>query len=87
MRMIKDADVRSFVVQKGSPVSCQLPAFILNMTDGDAAACQFDHDLGRKSALFIIVDVAGGHCDRGPALSLTFRMPNPWSSLNRRWSV
>jgi hypothetical protein len=24
---------------------CQLPAFIQNMTDGDVAACQFDHGL------------------------------------------
>jgi hypothetical protein len=54
------------------------------MADGDEAAVQFDHGLGWKYTLFIIVDVAGDLYDRGSALSLTFRMPNPWSSLNRR---
>jgi hypothetical protein len=33
------------------------------MTDGDAAACQLDHGLGRKYALFTIIDVAGNGCD------------------------
>jgi hypothetical protein len=54
----KDADVRSFAIQKGSSVLGELSAFIQNMTDGDAETCQFDHGLGRKSTLFIIVDVA-----------------------------
>jgi hypothetical protein len=45
VRVAKDADVRSFAIQKGSPVLRELPAFIQNMTDGDAAACQFDHGL------------------------------------------
>ena len=85
MRMTKDAEVWLLAIQKGSPTFCELPTFIQNMTDGNAAACQFDHGLGQKYALFIIVDVAGGHCDRGSELSLTFRMPNPWSSLNHRW--
>jgi hypothetical protein len=40
------------------------------MPDGDAAACQFDHGLGRKSALFIIVDVAGDGGDRSDLLQL-----------------
>ena len=45
MRMTKDADVWSFAIQKGSPVLRELSAFIQNMTDGDAAACRFDHGL------------------------------------------
>ncbi len=40
------------------------------MTDGDAAACQFDHGLGWKSALFIIIDVAGDGGDRSDLLQL-----------------
>jgi hypothetical protein len=40
------------------------------MTDGDAAACQFDHGLGGKSALFIIIDVAGDGGDRSNLLQL-----------------
>ena len=46
------------------------------MTDGDAAVCQFDHSLGRKYALSIIVDVAGIQDDKGWALSLIFGVPN-----------
>ena len=30
------------------------------MTDGDTAACQFDHGLGRKPALVIAIHIAGG---------------------------
>ena len=59
MRMAKDAEVRLGFLNKCSSVLRQLPAFIQHMTDGDAAARQFDHDLGRKSALFRIIDVAG----------------------------
>ena len=70
MRMTKDTDVWLLAIQKGSPVLRQLSAFIQNMTDGDAVACQFDHDLGRKSALFIIIDVAGDGGDRRDLLQL-----------------
>jgi hypothetical protein len=70
VRVAKDADVRSFAIQKGSTVFCELPAFIQNMTDGDAAACQFDHGLERKSALFIIIDIAGDGRDRSDLLQL-----------------
>jgi hypothetical protein len=70
MRVAKDADVRSFAIQKGSPVFRELPDFIQNMTDGDAVAGQFDHGLRRKSALFIIVDVAGDGGDRRDLLQL-----------------
>lgn len=83
--MAKDADARSFAIQKSAPVLRELPAFVQNMPDGDAAACQFDHGLWWRPTLFESIDIAGGRCDRGSALSLTFRMPNPWSSLNRRW--
>ncbi len=70
VRVAEDADVRLFAIQKGSSVLRELPAFIQNMTDGDAAACQFDHGLGRKSALFIIIDVAGDGGDRSDLLQL-----------------
>jgi hypothetical protein len=58
MRMTKNADVWLLAVQKGSPVLRHLPAFVQNMPDGDAAACQFNDGLGRRYALFVIVDVA-----------------------------
>ena len=35
------------------------PAFIQNMTDGDAEACQVDHGLGRKPALVTAIHIAG----------------------------
>jgi hypothetical protein len=66
----KDADVRSFAIQKCSSALCELPAFIQNVTDGDAPACQFDHGLGRKSDLFMIIDVAGDGGDRSDLLQL-----------------
>jgi len=70
MRMTKDAEVWLGFLEKHSSVLRELPAFIQNMTDGDAAACQFDHGLGRKSALFIIIDVAGDGGDRSDLLQL-----------------
>lgn len=33
------------------------------MTDGDTAACQFDHDIERKSAL-VVIDIARDGGDR-----------------------
>jgi len=45
MRMIKDAEVWLLAIQEGSSVFRELPAFVQNMTDGDAAAGQFDHGL------------------------------------------
>jgi hypothetical protein len=57
MSVAKDADVRLFAIQEGSPGLCELPAFIHNATDRDAEAGQSDHRLGRKSALSLIVDV------------------------------
>ena len=59
MRVAEDADIWMFTLQERPPLFRHLPAFVQNMTDGDAAACQFDHGLGRKSSLLIIVDVAG----------------------------
>ena len=56
--MTKDADVRLFPIQKGSPVFCELPACIHNMTDGDAEAGQLDHGLWWKSTLFEPIDIA-----------------------------
>jgi hypothetical protein len=74
--MAKHADIRMFALEKGSSILRVLPAFIQNMEDGDAAACQFDYGLGRKYALSIIVDVAGIQDDKGWALSLIFGVPN-----------
>jgi hypothetical protein len=85
--MAKHADVWLVFLEERSSILRELPAFVQNMTDGDAAACRFDHGLWWRPPLFEPVDIAGGHCDRGSALSLIFRMPNPWSSLSRRWSV
>ena len=59
MRVAEDADIWMFTFQERPPFFRHLPAFVQNMTDGNAVACQLDHDLGRKSALSIIVDVAG----------------------------
>ena len=59
MRMTKDADIGLFAFKKCETFFCQLPAFVQNMTDGDAAACQFDHGLGRKPALVIAIHIAG----------------------------
>ena len=68
--MAKHADIRLFALKKGSSFLRQLPAFILNMTDGDAAACQFDHGLGRKYALSVIVDIARDGGDRSDLFQL-----------------
>ncbi len=40
MRVATDADVRLFAIPKSSSVLRELPAFIENMTNSDAAACQ-----------------------------------------------
>ena len=70
MRMAKDAEVWLFFLKECSSTLRHLPAFVQNMTDGDAAACQFDHGLGRKSSRLIIVDVAGDGGDRSDLLQL-----------------
>ena len=57
VRVAEDADIWMFTLQERPPLFRHLPAFVQDMTDGDAAACRFDHDLGRKSALSIIVHV------------------------------
>lgn len=49
MGVTEDADVRLLPIQKGSPVFRELPAFIHDVTDGDAEAGQIDHSLGQKS--------------------------------------
>ena len=43
MRMTKDAEVWLIFLKERSSFLRQFPAFVQNMTDGDAAACQFDH--------------------------------------------
>ena len=68
--MTKDAEVWLGFLEERSSALCELPAFIQNMTDGDAAACQFDHGLRLKFALFIIIDVAGDGGDRSDLLQL-----------------
>ena len=59
MRMTKDADIGLFAFKKCETCFCQLPTFVHDMTDRDAAACQFDHGLGRKPALVIAIHIAG----------------------------
>ena len=59
MCVAKDADIGLFAFKKCETFFCQLPAFVHNMTDRDAAACQFDHGLGRKPALVIAIHIAG----------------------------
>src|SRR5438046_9952644 len=68
-RLARAADVRSFAIQKGVAVLRELPTVIRNMTDGDAAACQLDHGLGRISALFTI-DVARDGGDQSHLLQM-----------------
>jgi hypothetical protein len=72
--MTEDADVRLFALKKRSPVLRELPAFAQHMTNGDAAACQFDYGLGlgngdrllfkslrqRYAVLKVAVPVSGG---------------------------
>ena len=70
MRMTKDAEVWLAFLEKHSSVLREFPAFIQNMKDGDTAACQFDHGLWWKPALFLIVDVAGDGGDRSDLLQL-----------------
>ena len=59
MCVAEDADIGLFAFKKCETFFCQLPAFVHNMTDRDAAACQFDHGLGRKPALVIAIHIAG----------------------------
>jgi hypothetical protein len=47
VRVAKHTDIRLFALKKSSPVLREPPAFVQNMTNGDAAACQFDYGLGR----------------------------------------
>ena len=70
MRVAEDAEVWLFFLKECSSILRELPAFVQNMTDGDAAAGQFDYGLGRKSALLIIVDVAGDGGDWSDLLQL-----------------
>lgn len=43
--MANHADIRLFALKKGSSFLHELSAFVQNMPDGDAEACQFDHGL------------------------------------------
>jgi len=45
------------------------------MTEGNAVACQFDHGLGRKSAMFIIINIAGYGGNRRNLLQLFNHRP------------
>ena len=62
-------------MEQGPSVLRHLPAFVQNMTDGDASACQLDHGLWWVSALFIIVNVAGDGGDRNNLLQLLNHRP------------
>ena len=63
MRVVEDAEVWLVFLEERSSFLRQLPTFVQNMTDGDATASQFDHDLVWKSGLFIRVNIAGDSGD------------------------
>ena len=58
MRVTEDADIGVFTFKKCAAFFRHLPAFVQNMTDGDAVACQFDHHLGRNFILLVAIHVA-----------------------------
>ena len=70
MRVTEDADIGVFTFKKCAAFFRHLPAFVQNMTDGDAVASEFEHDLGRKSTLLVAIHVAGNGGDRGNLLQL-----------------
>ncbi len=49
--MAKDAEVWLVFLEERSSFFRHLPAFIQKMTDGEAAACRFDHGLRWKATL------------------------------------
>src|SRR6476646_6891643 len=68
MRVTEDADIGVFTFKTCAAFFRHLSSFIQNMTDGDAVACQLDHDLGRKSTLLVAIHVAGDGSDRSDLL-------------------
>ena len=77
MGVTEDANIWMFTLQERSPFFRHLSVFVENMTHGNATTCQFNDDLGWKSALFPIVDVAGNgrnRCDLASP-SITDRSP------------
>jgi len=70
VRVTENIDVGLCAIQKGSPISRELSAFIQNMTNGYTEACQFDHNLRRIYALFTVINVAGNSGDRRDLLQL-----------------
>ena len=58
VRVAEDADIWMFTLQERPPLFRHLPAFAQNMTDGDAAACQFDHGLRWESTLLVPIKIA-----------------------------
>ena len=58
MRMAEDAEVWLIFLKEYSSILRELLALVHNMTDGDAAACQFDQGLGRESTLLVPIHIA-----------------------------
>jgi hypothetical protein len=75
MRVTEDADVGVFTFKKCAASFRHLATFVQNMTDGDAAACQFDHHLERNSTLLVAIHVAGDGGDRCDLLQLFNHRP------------
>ena len=75
MRVTEDTDIGVFTFKICASFFRHLSAFVQNMTDGDAAASQFDHDLGRKSTLLVAIHVAGDGGDRSDPLQLFDHRP------------
>jgi hypothetical protein len=70
VRVTEDADIRLFTIQKGSPVSCELPAFIHHMPESNTDSKECHHSFRWKPTLFVPVDVAGDGGDRRDLLQL-----------------
>src|SRR5262245_4519321 len=59
MAMTEDTDIWFVRIQPSSRVVCQLSFLIQHMAHGNRFAVPTDHDLSRKSASLVLVDIAG----------------------------
>jgi hypothetical protein len=66
--MAKDTDVGLFSIQPQLRLLRQFPLLVQYVAYGDLPVVPTDHDLPRKSAALILIDIAGHGEDRGNAL-------------------
>jgi hypothetical protein len=66
--MAKDTNVWLFSIQPQLRLLRQFPLLVQYVAYGDLPAAPTDHDLPRKSAALILIDIAGHGEDRGNAL-------------------